>query len=110
MKIDKGLVTAMRFAYRGTIGCAEDERKEYAHLLKIGRMSQADYNKAIHEIDLDEKDVEPLAEAIQLSELINEDVADEDDIRRWKELELEITARLDPERLAHLRAILNRPK
>jgi hypothetical protein len=99
---------AMTFAYRGTIGCAKDDRKDYAHLLKIGRMSHVDYNKAIHEISLDEKDAEPLAEAVLLAELINDDVADPEDILRWQELEPEILARLDPERLAQLRAILNK--
>jgi hypothetical protein len=95
IKINAKYDQVMRLAYRGLHGCAQDKREEIDFLRKIGRLSQVAYDDAIREIELDEKDARLLREAIDLAELINMDIADDEDIRRWKELEPEITAMID---------------
>jgi hypothetical protein len=99
MKIDKHYDTVLRMVCSGNIGITREDREEYARLLKIdpreGGMSQADYDAALKMIELDEQYIELLREGATLIELINEGVADEDDFRRWKEIEPEITASLD---------------
>jgi hypothetical protein len=95
MKIDDNRVFIMRMTCRGLLGGAQDDREQVEFLRKIGRLPQAAYDEAIKEIELDEKEGQFLREAADLAELINLDVADDTDVRRWEEMQPELNAMID---------------
>ena len=73
-----------------------EEHEKHDFYLKINRISQADYDEAVAEIEEAKEAVEFFRDAVALADSINMDIADADDICRWQEeVEPKVRARID---------------